>query len=115
MSAKYIGCIGTHAHGPQVMSLLCQSDVIITFRISAYSGTSGSLFLRINVVSNGEQEKESLIRVRVGKKNPSLVITVWHHSASLVMPNSDPRDRYFYPTLTLMIDSYNPKWIIVIT
>ena len=23
------------------------------------------------------------------------------------MPNGDPRDRFFYPTLTLMIDSYN--------
>ena len=22
------------------------------------------------------------------------------------MPNSDPRDKFFYPTLTLMIDSY---------
>ena len=72
MRAKYIGCFGTHIHGRQVMSLLCQSDVIITLlhgllqssealsastylsldpglicRISAYSGTSGSLFLRI--------------------------------------------------------------------
>ena len=41
---KYIGCIGTHAHGRQVASLLCKSDVIITYRISAYSGTSGWLF-----------------------------------------------------------------------
>ena len=47
MRAKYIGCIGTHAHGRQMMSLLCQSDVIITCRHLAYSGTSGSLFLRI--------------------------------------------------------------------
>ena len=45
MRAEYIGCIGTHAHGLQVQLLLCQSDVIITCRISAYSGTSGSLFL----------------------------------------------------------------------
>ena len=37
----------------------------------------------------------------------SLAITVCHHSASLVMPNGDPRDRFFYPTLTLMIDSYS--------
>ena len=36
----------------------------------------------------------------------SLGITVCHHSASLVMPIGDPRDGYFYPTLTLMIDSY---------
>ena len=25
---------------------------------------------------------------------------------NLVMPIGDPRDRFFYPTLTLMIDSY---------
>ena len=28
-----------------------------------------------------------------------------HQSASLVMPNGNPRDWFFYPTLTLMIDS----------
>ena len=28
------------------------------------------------------------------------------------MPNGDPRDRFFYPTLTLMIDSYNHMKII---
>ena len=54
----------------------------------------------------GEQEKESIIRVRVGLKHPSLGITVCHHSASLVMTNGDPLDRCFYPTHTLMIDSY---------
>ena len=36
----------------------------------------------------------------------SLGITVCHHSASLMMPNGDPREGFFYPTLTLMIDSY---------
>ena len=57
--------------------------------------------------NSGEQEKEYIIRVRVGWKNPSLGITVCHHSASLVMPNGDPRDGFFYPTRTFMIDSYN--------
>ena len=66
--AKYIGCIGTHANGRQVTSLLCQSDVIITCHISTYSRTSGSLLLR----SNGDQEKEFIIWMRVGYKNPSL-------------------------------------------
>ena len=46
----------------------------------------------------------------VSKKNNllfvSLAITVCHPSASLVMPFGDPRDGYFYPTLTLMMDSY---------
>ena len=55
----------------------------------------------------GEQEKESIICVRVGYNDPSLGITACHHSASLVMPNGDPRDAFFYPTLTLMIDFYS--------
>ena len=29
------------------------------------------------------------------KKDPSLRITVCYHSASLVMPNSDPQDNFF--------------------
>ena len=49
-----------------------------------------------------EQEKESIIHVRMGWKNLSLVITVCHHSASLMMPIGDPQDGFFYPTLTLM-------------
>ena len=35
------------------------------------------------------------------------MITIWHHSASLVMPIGDPWDGFFYPTLTRMMDSYN--------
>ena len=35
------------------------------------------------------------------------MITVCHHLASLVMPIGDPQDIFFYPTLTLMMDSYN--------
>ena len=35
------------------------------------------------------------------------MITVCHHSASLMMPIDGPRDGFFYPTLTLMIVSYN--------
>ena len=42
--------------------------------------------------------------------NLSLGITVRHHSASLVMPISDPRDRFFYPHHTPMKDTYNPKY-----
>ena len=54
-----------------------------------------------NAVFNGEQEKEFIIRVRMGWENPSIAITVCHHSARLVMPNSDPQDGFFCP-----IDSY---------
>ena len=59
--------------------------VIITSpcRISVYSGFSGSLFHVFPIkkeVLRGEQEKESIICVRVGSKNPSLVITICHNS-----------------------------------
>ena len=37
-------------------------------------------------------------------QNPSLAITVWHHSASLVMPDSDPRDGF------LSIPHTNNRW-----
>ena len=51
MRATYIGCIGTHAHGRQVTSLLCLSDVII-FNIQ------GLLVAYFKIKKNsGEQEK----------------------------------------------------------
>ena len=53
----------------------------------------------------GEQENEYIICVRMGLKNPSLRITVCHHSANFVMPKGESQDRFFYPTLTLMMDS----------
>ena len=53
------------------------------------------------------------MRWYASKKNPSLVITVCHHSASLVMPIGDPRDGFFYPTLTLMMDTYILSWCCV--
>ena len=36
---------------------------------------------------------------------PPLGITICHHSAGLVMSIGDTRDQFFYPTLTLMIDT----------
>ena len=69
--------------------------------ILAYSGTSGSLFLNIYKFRyfNGKQENKSIIHVRV---------------RSLVMPNGDPWDSFFYPTLTLMIDSYTLVSVMVL-
>ena len=49
---------------------------------------------------------KSIICVRVGMKNLYLAITVYHHSASLVMQKGDPRDGFFYPTL--MMEFYIP-------
>ena len=52
------------------------------------------------------QEKESIMVVRCELKILSLGITVQHHSASLVMPNSYPHDRIFNLQLTTIKDSY---------
>ena len=52
------------------------------------------------------QEKESVMVVRWELEIPSLGITVRHHSASLVMPSSYPRDGIFIPHLTIIKDSY---------
>ena len=76
--------------------------------IIGYSGTSGNLSLNYKMeIFDGEQEKESIIRVRMGLKNLSLAIIHSHHSASLVMPIGDPQDGFFRSTLALMIDSFN--------
>ena len=66
------------------------------------------MFSNINAVLCDEQEKRIHYLCERGiRKNLFLVITVCHHSASLVMPIHDPRDGFFYPTLTLMTDSSN--------
>ena len=48
--AKYIGCIGTHAHCRQVTSLLCLSDVIMWNCIQGLLGAS------FQIKNSGEQE-----------------------------------------------------------
>ena len=53
--------------------------------------------------SKGMQEKVSIMGVWCA---------VRHHSASHVVPISDPRDRFFYPHLTPMKESYNLTHVI---
>ena len=53
------------------------------------------------------QEKESIISERYGSTNLSLGSLFGITRQSLVMPNSDPWDRFVDPYLTLMTDSYN--------
>ena len=56
------------------------------------------------------QEKESIMGVRGRQKTLSIVITVWHHLASLVMPDSDPPYGFFYLPLTPVIVPYGLLW-----
>ena len=44
------------------------------------------------------------------EKSAPLKITVCHHSANLVMRNGEHWNRFFYPTLKLMIDLYNIQY-----
>ena len=51
------------------------------------------------------QEKESIMVVWCKLKIAS-IDTVWHLSASLMMPNSYPHDKIFIPHLTTIKDSH---------
>ena len=48
--------------------------------------------------TKGVQEKESVMGLRGRQENLSLRITVWHHLASFVMPDSDPWQWIFLST-----------------
>ena len=48
--------------------------------------------------------------IKCGTYNAPLAINVCHHSASLVMPMDDPGDKFFYPTLTLIILIISQTW-----
>ena len=61
----------------------------------------GAFFKHENAVFNGEQEKESISRVMGEIENPSIGIPICHHSAGLVMPIGDPRDRFSIPPSNL--------------
>ena len=60
------------------------------------------------------QEKESIMVVWCELKIQSLRITVWHHSVSLLMPNSYLCEGIFNPHLTTIKDSYSPDLSIEI-
>ena len=65
------------------------------------------MFFRLqNGVFSGEQEKIIHYSCEGGIENPSLAINDCHHSKSLMMTIGDPPDGFFFPTPTLMMDSY---------
>ena len=57
------------------------------------------------------QETESIMAVWCKLKILSLRITVQLHSASLMMPNSYPRDGIFNPHLTTIKASYSLEYL----
>ena len=59
------------------------------------------------------QEKESTLVVQCELKIPSLGITVRHHLANLMMPNSYSHHGIFNPHLVTIKDSYNLQSLTV--
>ena len=51
-------------------------------------------------------ERNNPLFSKVWIEKSVLAITDCHHSACLVMPIGGPRDGFFHPTLTLIIDFY---------
>ena len=85
-----------------VMLKLCH-HIMLHFRV--FRNLWGPFNNYKNAVFNDEQ-KRSIIFVRMWLNNPSFVFIICHHSASLMVPNGDLRNRRFYPTPTLIMDSY---------
>ena len=75
---------------------LAHSDTGYVLKIFALLCPALEYLENENAKINDEQEKESIICVSVGWKNPILGITVCHHLASLGMPNGDPLNRFYY-------------------
>ena len=72
-----------------------------------------------SVVFNGQQDKKRKKKKKIHQSCADGIEKSLPHNhslsplASLVMPNRDPRAGFFYPTLTLMMDSYNiPKQLL---
>ena len=78
------------------------SSVIMWNCILAYSGFSGSLFW--NKYIKTEVSKKRIHYSCEDRIEKSVLLD--HRLSSLLMANGDPWDEFFYPILTLMIDSY---------
>ena len=90
---------------------LSSSDVVVMLKWRHHVKLYLSLFRDFwNLIFKYKQwwARKSIHYLCEGRLEKSaLEITVCHHWAILVMPNGDPQDRFFYPTLTLMIDFYS--------
>ena len=64
----------------------------------------------IQALAQNVQEKESIISVRYGGQVCPSGQCFGITRQSLVMPNSEPWDRFVHPHLTPMSDSYNTTW-----
>ena len=105
----YTGCIGPHGTLlSRLTSLNIMTSQNVTVLSSQYGGCLWSKWLHYKKKEKHFQKwklckKNNLSWVwgQVEKSVPG--ITVWHHSASLVMPDSNPQDGLFYLPLMPMI------------
>ena len=105
----HIGCIGRYgAPSFRLTSLNVMTSLNVTVLSSQCGERLQSKCLHYPLSEmKGVQEKESIMGMRDKQKYPSLGITVWHHSASPVLPDSNSLDGFFYLLLTIMTYSYN--------
>ena len=85
------------------------SSTVLTLSICTDFSCIPDKFFRDFHIPKGRvsKKKESIIVVWCELKIPLLGITVQRHLASLMMPNSYPRDGIFSPHLTTIKDSYS--------
>ena len=108
---QYIGCIEGHVtlslRRCELTSLRRHIRRHLSIWRTSTSLLNGDSFVKIKRWRpKGMQEKESVMVVWCRKKNPSLGITVWHHSAKPRDAKQCPSDGFFYPHLTLVKDSF---------
>ena len=88
-----------------VIVMLKWRHPVASQRIQDFLKVFFSSISNINEVLSVGQEKRIKFSCEDEIENLSLMITICHHSARLVMPIYDSQDRYIYPTITLMKDS----------
>ena len=112
--------LGYVAHGLSLLSTHCPDIIVILYtgfifqklrhNLSMNQSIKQSMACEVSSVSISECFNSvsicQLLNLNRVTKNLSLGITVRHHEASLLMPISDPHDRFFYPHHTPMIDTY---------
>ena len=85
------GCIGRH-----VISSLSTHVTMTSKRFNSKWWSKSSFA----ALWHARKRIHHSCKVWIDKSVPP--VTVWHHSASLVMPKCDPWDRFVYPYPTLM-------------
>ena len=101
----YTDCIGRHGTPSLRLTSL---NVMTSLNVTVLSYNMAESATELTALSKTHFQKWNVCKKKnMGERtDPFLEITVWHHSTSLVMPASNPRNGIFYRLLTPMKDSY---------